>query len=265
MALTVGEVLDYLSNWEDLSLNPLQSVLAQAEAAGDAGRPTAAHAALLLWLGTAFTEWERTFALEAPLATELRRLKPLAARQALVDPDFLVPGRHPLHQLLDNLQQASVGWQARLARAGQACHRLVTGTVGDALAVAGPDQQQALEELNERTRAAMQRDESRVQRMTQRMIEAERGKIRTVKAKRQAAEMINAVLKKYPAPPAIGKFLKGAWYDSAQLVLLKFGADSDEWRQVTTTTDTLLDSVQVAADGKDANIYSSWSPTCRDN
>ena len=80
--------------------------------------------------------------------------------------------------------------------------------------------------------------------------EAERGKIRTVKAKRQAAEMINAVLKKYPAPPAIGKFLKGAWYDSAQLVLLKFGADSDEWRQVTTTTDTLLDSVQVAADGK---------------
>ena len=250
VALTVGEVLDYLSNWEDLSLNPLQSVLAQAEAAGDAGRPTAAHAALLLWLGTAFTEWERTFALEAPLATELRRLKPLAARQALVDPDFLVPGRHPLHQLLDNLQQASVGWQARLARAGQACHRLVTGTVGDALAVAGPDQQQALEELNERTRAAMQRDESRVQRMTQRMIEAERGKIRTVKAKRQAAEMINAVLKKYPAPPAIGKFLKGAWYDSAQLVLLKFGADSDEWRQVTTTTDTLLDSVQVAADGK---------------
>ena len=181
------------------------------------------------------------------MATELRRLKPLAAKMALSDSDFLVPGKHPIHQLLDQLQEAAVGWQARLGRAGQACHRLVTGAVGDALALQDTAQPApALAKLHERISTAIQRDDARAQRMSQRMIEAERGRIKTAKAKRQAALMINAALQKYPAPPAIGKFLKSAWYESSQLVLLKFGAESEEWQQVVAATASLLDSLQVS-------------------
>ena len=57
--------------------------------------------------------------------------------------------------------------------------------------------------------------------------------------------MINAALEKYPVPEEIGALIKGPWYDSAQLALLKFGAESDEWLHVCKVTDTLLDSVQV--------------------
>ncbi len=57
--------------------------------------------------------------------------------------------------------------------------------------------------------------------------------------------MINAVLQQCPAPPGIGKFLKGPWYDSAQLVLLKFGNGSEHWAQMSATTSTLLDSVTI--------------------
>ncbi|MDX1734252.1 MAG: DUF1631 family protein, partial [Halioglobus sp.] len=34
------------------------------------------------------------------------------------------------------------------------------------------------------------------------------------------------------------------WYDSAQLVLLKFGSDSEQWQAMCETTELLLDSVQ---------------------
>lgn len=244
-ALSGDALLAYLSSWDDLSLAPLQSILSQLEAVGEPGRPTATHAAILLWLGTAFSEWEKSFPLELPMTTELRRLKPLTAKIALADPDFLVAGMHPMHQLLDKLQEAAVGWQARLGRAGQACHRLVTGAVGDALALQDAAQPApALANLNERVDAAIQRDNARAGRMSQRMIEAELGRIKTAKAKRQAALMINAALQQYQAPAAIGKFLKGCWYDSSQLVLLKFGADSEEWQQMTAATISLLDSVQ---------------------
>lgn len=244
-ALTRDQLVAFLSSWENLNLAPLQSILDQTEAVGERARPTASHAAILLWLGTAFSAWEKTFSLEPPMATELRRLKPLAAKMALTDPDFLVPGRHPMHQLLDQLQEAAVGWQAILGRAGQACHRLVTGAVGDALALQDAAQPaRDLIKLNERIHTAIARDDARARRMSQRMIEAERGKIKTAKTKRQAALMINEALQKYPAPPAIGKFLKGPWYESSQLVLLKFGAGSEEWRQMAAATASLLDSVQ---------------------
>lgn len=245
-ALARDALLAYLSSWEDLALAPLQAILAQLEAVGEPGRPAATDAAILHWLGTAFAEWEKTFPLEAPMATELRRLKPLAARLALTDADFLVPGGHPMHQLLDQLQDAAVGWQAQLGRAGEACHRLVTAAVGDALALQGTAQPAPdLTRLNERIGSAMQRDEAKARRMSQRMIETEQGRIKTVKARRQAALMINGALQKYPTPPAIGEFLKSCWYESSQLVLLKFGADSEEWRQITAATVSLLDSLQL--------------------
>ncbi len=247
-ALTSGEIRGYLRNWEDLALTPMEAIMAQTEAIGDPGLPGAAQVAILRWLGVAFSEWEQAFPLAAPLASELRRLKPLAAILAISDPEFLTPGQHPLHQLIDNLHDAAIGWQARLGRAGAACYRQVTGAVDDAMALLDADQPAVgLAQLNERVQAESERDSARAGRMTQRMIEAEQGRIKTARAKRQAGAMINTLLGQYPAPVAIGHFLKGPWYDSAQLLLLKFGSDSAQWRQMTATTEALLESVQVSA------------------
>ena len=80
--------------------------------------------------------------------------------------------------------------------------------------------------------------------MVQRVIDTEAGKVRTAAAKQEAARMINALLEKYPAPEEIGEFIKGPWYTSAQLLLLKFGPDSEQWQKMSATTETLLDSLQ---------------------
>jgi len=117
-------LIEYLRTARDTALSPIQSVLIQAESIGNPARPSAEQAAILRWAGRAFDDWERDFPLEQPLRTQLRRLKPLVASLAIADPDFFIPGDHPLHLMMDSLQAAAIGWQPSLGRAGQAIERL---------------------------------------------------------------------------------------------------------------------------------------------
>ena len=79
--------------------------------------------------------------------------------------------------------------------------------------------------------------------MNQRLIEKEQGRVRISACRREAALMINCHLKE-PLPKTIIDFLKGHWFDSAQLILLKHGADSEEWRGIQAATGRLLDSTR---------------------
>ena len=247
-AMDQRELIGYLRTTERLELSPLQSVLSQAEVAGDTSRPTAEQAAILNWLADAFTQWETDFPLEETLASQLRRLKPLAAALAISDPDFLTPGLHPLHMMLDKIHLATIGWQARLGRVGEGPRKQLLTAVEDALAwfeTAGFD----LTALCARVISVTERDLARANRMILRTIETERGRLKTAQAKRVAAEMINRGLAEYRIPPGIDVFLRGPWYDNAQLVLLKFGAESKQWAHISETTTTLLDSLQPPEEG----------------
>ncbi len=242
-ALGQEELIGYLRNTADAALSPMHSVLAQTESTGNPARPTAEQAAKLQWVGAAFASWIRDFPLEQPLCAQLQRLQPLAASLAIADPDFLVPGGHSLHLVMDQLQAAAVGWQPSLGRAGQAIETLLVGAVEEALAwFEGRDS--ALATLAARVTATTERDLARLNRMAQRLVEAEEGRIRSAGSKRDAARMINTALQQFPAPPGIGRFLKGPWYDSAQLVLLKFGPESEQWARMSNATTALLESVQ---------------------
>jgi Protein of unknown function (DUF1631) len=88
--------------------------------------------------------------------------------------------------------------------------------------------------------------------MVQRVVETETGKVKTAGAKQEAARMINALLDKYPAPEEIGEFVKGPWYTSAQLLLLKLGPDCEQWQEMSATTETLLDSLQSMEQAQEA-------------
>lgn len=260
LAMGLDEVLGYLSKMEDNHLSPLQSILAQTESMADPALPTSDQMAILQWLGSAFDNWEQQFLLEESLRLELRRLKPLAASLALTDPDFLQPGRHPIHRMLDALQLSAVGWQAGLGRAGQATQKQIKDAVESALTWfnnAELDLESACTQIIE----ACERDQARANRMTRRLVEADQGRARTAEAKRTAAESINAAMTEFQAPAIIGNFLKGPWYDSAQLVLLKFGIESAQWTQMCKTTHTLLDSVQFTED--DADLEADGNPQTR--
>ena len=243
LAMDEQELLGYLRSMDYDQFTPMEGIIVQAEAIGDPALPGYAHTAILNWLGAAIDEWERDYALEEPLAGELRRLKPLLAALSLTEASFLTPGAHPLHQLLDTIHFHAIGWQPRLGRLGQALEEEVYRAVGAALAwFTSPTTDLAA--VLAAMRSGSDKVQLRASKLVQRLIEAEQGRIRVSQSKVQAAAMINAALETYPAPAEIGEFLKGPWYESAQLVLLKFGRDSPEWEGVSRTTSNLLGSVQ---------------------
>lgn len=241
--MQLEELLGYLRNPKDIDLTPYADLLGQTEQMGDPALPSQEQTATLRWIGEAVHQFEKRFPLEEPLASQVRRLKPLAASIALVDPDFHQPDAHPLHQLLDSIQERAVGWQSRLGRAGIVLEKQVSAAVEAALQWFD-DQSVDLAAICAEFLANAERDQSRAQRMSRRVVETELGRMKTRTAKHDAASMINQLLQKYAAPPEITSFLKGPWYESAQLLLLKFGADSEQWRQISEVTATLLDSVQ---------------------
>ena len=245
--MELDELLGYLKNIDNFNLSPWVAVAGQTEAIGDPATPSREQVAILRWLGKSLEIWEKQFPLEGRLAAQVRRLKPLSAALAIVEPWFMQPGAHPLHQLLDNIQARSIGWQSRLDRAGSVLEQQVTKAVDQARSWFDSKYIDLADICNEFT-AAAERDQARAQRMVQRIIDTEEGKIRTGAAKQEAARMINLLLEKYPVPEEIGDFVKGPWYTSAQLLHLKFGADSEQWQKMSATTETLLDSLQSQED-----------------
>jgi hypothetical protein len=243
-SMPLGELLQYLKNIDNFDLTPLDAVLLQTEAIGDPALPTTQQTAILQWLGKALHNWQQCFPLEQSLASQLRPLQSLAAALAVTDPAFLTPGAHPVHRLLDTLQACAIGWQPRLGRAGVATEQQIGKTVDSALAWFD-DADTDLGAICAELVAVAERDRARAGRMAQRAVETEQGRVKTANARRQAARMINAALEKFEATEAIGEFLKGPWYASAQLVVLKFGDDSEVWEKMSATTSTLLDSLQT--------------------
>ena len=248
LAMNTDELLAYLRIVDCDKLSPRQAILAHTEAIGDPAVPGREQTAILNWVGTAISDWEQQFPLEEPLAGQLRRLKPLVAAVAVTDHSFFIPGAHPLHQLLDTCHQLVIGWQPRLGRAGQAVEEQVRQLVDTTLTwfVARSTN---LAAVARELAASAASARARSSRMAQRLVEAETGRLKLEAGKRQAAGMINAALAEFLAPAAIGEFLKGPWYESVQLALLKFGEASKEWESVSLTTTKLLASMQSIAPG----------------
>lgn len=250
--LSTNDIVSYLAKSKDTDSSPLATI--RRRAAKENRRPDLKPAdhAVLAWVSEAFTEWEESYALEGPLQDRLKRLQPLAVAVALSDEAFLTPGAHPLHQLLDAIQNGAVGWQTRLDRAGQMLEQRVDRAIEKALDWFDNDRLD-ISSITRELVSANDRDVARAQRMVQRLEETEAARIKTLTAKREAAEIINDGLTEYKLPSAIGEFIKGAWYDSAQLVLVKFGEDSKEWEQMSRATLHLMQSVQSNPENSDAD------------
>ncbi len=254
--MRLEEVVDYLQECDDPELSPLQAILARAEQIGDPVAPSPEHSALLSWVGSGFEIWESHFPLAPPLTAQLRRLKPLAARLAVTQRGFATPGAHGLHQLLDALHDAALGWQPDLGRTGEATLKLVEQTVGELLAIPADEEAALARSIAAATESA-RRLESRSLRMLQRAADVERARLRTERARYSAAQMISEALGNAPLPPAIGDFLGKEWFESAQLVLLKFGGDSPEWAAMGKATRDLANSFSGPRSEADAQPESA--------
>ena len=248
--MDLKEVLGYLRSIANYDLGPMDAIRAQTEAVGDPSLPEPDQVATLEWLQNAYALWCKEFPIEEPLAGQLKRILPAAAAQAITDSDFTAPGAHPLHQLFDTIHDSAIGWQTQLGRAGAALETLIE-TAATEIADWFENGEGDLSGICEDIVTKATKDQDRAKRMTQRLVETEKGKFRSASARWKSAEMINIQMANYSATAEIGSFLKGPWYESAQLVLLKFGADSSEWADMTETTRTLLDSLHIDGSAED--------------
>ena len=249
--LSLEELVGYLATISDFDLNLVAAVGKQTEAIGDPAIPEPEHQAILHWVSEAWSAWEKEYSLDDLLAAPLKRLMPLTAAMAIGDVTFFTPGVHPLHRMLDPIQNNGVGWQEKLGRAGQALRDQVETSVVGARGWFD-NHQLELEVICSAAVTMAERDQTRALRMARRAVETESGRDRTLASKAEAARMINTCLDEQPLPPAISQFLSSDWYESAQLVLLKFGAASAQWQQMQDTTQSLAASVQAygADDGE---------------
>ena len=241
--LDLPEILEYLGNVGACEEGTLNAILVQTEAIGDPGLPSKEQQAILHWLDDAFAYWQEHFPIEQPMASTIGHLQPLAAALALSNPAFLIPGAHSFHLMLDTMQAALVGWQSSLGRAGQTIEQEITAAA-DKSKGWSKEKLVNTQDIYEHLAKLTVKDRGRAQRMSQRAIEAEQGRLKVHHSKALAANMINALLAEFPVPADLGDFLKGPWYDSAQLVLLRYGASSDEWSSMSKTTHSLLSHLQ---------------------
>ncbi|MEP4486648.1 MAG: DUF1631 family protein [Halioglobus sp.] len=247
-ALTVDEIIGYYDSSTDQKNTILQIVLASAEAMGDPSLPSRQHTALIHWLDDALALFQSKFALESEIQEKTSALKRPLLQAVLLDSTFATPGAHPLHQLIDLIHTSGIGWQRQIGRAAAAYEELVSDIVGSVNNQSEGDSPD-LPELVAKLASTHERDQQRALKMMQRVVDAELGRLKTLAARTQAGRMINDATANLQAPSQISQLITGAWYDSAQLTLLKFGGESPEWGEVHQTTDTLLRSVQPFTEG----------------
>lgn len=253
--LSEQQLLDYCTRYTQVDEFPLDAISEACEQSNETMGPSPHYSAILCWLGIALQYWEQQYPLDNSLTRKLRQLRPLLTLCAVTDSDFLVPGEHPLHQLLDTLQDRAVGWQPQLGRAGQTLERLIDDLVAKSqewINAAADSQNRVLPSFDElKAKAdevieACEKDRSRINRMVQRVVESNQGRIKANEARRVSAEFINALTKGHELPLSVIDFLHGPWYDSLQLIALKHGSQSDEWEEVNAISLELIDSVSNA-------------------
>ncbi|MEM6485829.1 MAG: DUF1631 family protein [Pseudomonadota bacterium] len=241
--LSHDELISFLARSRDTDSSVIATIRRQVAKENRNADLSAADQAVLSWVAEAFNDWSENFPIENPLGDQIKRLQPLAVAVAITDDRFFEPGNHDLHLLLDALQNGAVGWQVRLERAGQMLEQRIERAVEKALEWFR-DRQTDLATITRELVSANERDAARAGRMVQRLAETEQANLQKLTAKREAALLINRCLSEYLLPSAIGDFFKGAWYDSAQRVLVKHGGTSPEWEQMAKTTRHLAQSVQ---------------------
>lgn len=173
------QLIRILGTLDDDSASPLTSLRRRAEAEGVSGSLEPQHGSVVEWVTLSFEHWEDNYPLEPKLAVELRKLLPLAVALAVSEEHFFTPGAHPLHQLLDCLQQSAVGWQQRLDRAGQMLEQRVVRAVVRAREWFD-DRSVDFAHITRELTAAAERDAARAERMVQRLADAEAATLKTL-------------------------------------------------------------------------------------
>jgi uncharacterized protein DUF1631 len=184
-----------------------------------------------------WSAWRDGSALHGDL---LNSCEPLRAALIALDPTSWVPvPEHSIWRVLGILQQSCVGYQPELGRAGEKILTELGGALAELEHGDWPAAAAALERW-------WQQDQQRLSRLEQRLIDVERGQLRSRRAQQVAARLLNQKMAGKQFARSIAVYLQREWFQELQWALLQFGADSPQWQRRALLTERLIDSLQPA-------------------
>src|SRR5688500_8377057 len=181
----------------------------------------------------------------SPAAMLLAKLQVPLLRVALQDKAFFTRQQHPARQMLNTIAETGVYWlgeddtdQALVGKMQSAVDRTVRDFDGD-LGLFN----NLLVDLS----AHMQTVSRKAEVAEKRHVEAARGKEKLALAREQAADVVEALLRKHKMPRFTHTLLSQAWTDVMALTSLRHGDDSDQWRQQLDIAERLVATSRTPA------------------
>lgn len=173
--------------------------------------------------------------LAAPMKVLLARLQIPLLKLALNDKSFFARSGHPARRLMNEMSSAALGWQEVQAGSSESkrhdrLFEKVESTVSQLLDDDGSDAELITSLLVDFV-AFVDKERHRAKILEQRLLDAEDGKARSEVARALVDTSLDG-LKGTGVLPQIGEdLINQAWSNVLLMVALKFGEDSEEWRQ----------------------------------
>jgi flagellar biosynthesis GTPase FlhF len=188
-------------------------------------------------------DWRARSGLHADL---LAACEPLFAALATLDPaQWAAAPAHDVWRVLALVQHSGVGYQPELGRAGEK----ILLELGSAAQLAASDGWAA-------ATAALEgwwtQEQQRLGRLEQRLVDTERGQLRTRRAQQVAARLLNQNMAGRSFAREVVEYLQREWFQELQWALLQFGVDSEQWQRRAQLTERLVASLQPPGDDDEA-------------
>ncbi len=187
--------------------------------------------------------------LAAPLKALIARLQIPIIKIAMLDKTFFSKGGHPARKLLNEIANASLGWNPASNIDRDPFYNKVTEVVEYLLNEPGSDPavfQHALADFVN----FLEVDRRRTNLVEQRTVNAEDGKAKSELARNRVQEVLNEKVAGRSLPKVVISLLQDAWSNVLFLVYLKEGEaeGASNWQDALSVVDDLLWSVEPISD-----------------
>lgn len=191
----------------------------------------------------------------------LARLQIPLLKVAVVDKSFFNKAGHPARRLLNELATAALGWQVPEKGAQRDPLFRKVSEVVETVINDFESQVDIFESLLTDFIAFTEKEQRRATVLEKRTLDAEDGKAKSEQARAQVSLTLDSVIEGRALPLCVKQMIEGPWHNVLFLNLLKYGQDSDEWRDACFVVEQLVWSVTAVLDGEGRSKLMALLPT----
>lgn len=182
--------------------------------------------------------------LAEPIKTQLGRLQLPLLKVAIADRSFFSKGGHPARKLLNELADATTGWQAKDNYESDPLYKQVGEVVARVLAEFDQDIN-IFSELLDSFQQFILRERKRAEKLERRIVDEADGKAKSQAARARVAAVMDALMAERDLPPVVVEWLEKVWANMLFLTCIKEGTDSESWSRDVRTARDLVWSVHA--------------------